>query len=163
MKLTACCVLRAQDRDLLRSSGCFDAQVCSTRSPYVSQIGVRQRFGFILEQQRQITGLGLLPEQVQSKSSPSDRIHLLPVLERVARPTPAKPPFLTITARNHDAEICWPVRTNTSSRSRGTVQTTPSGTGSDRICLITGNTVSANRAGGPCRTFARNASTPPAR
>jgi hypothetical protein len=29
--------------------------------------------------------LGLLPEQVQSKSSPSDRIHLLPVLERVAR------------------------------------------------------------------------------
>lgn len=106
MQLTACCILRSQDRDLLRLSGCFDAQVCSTRSPYVSQVRMCQRFGFILEQQRQITGLGLLPEQVQSKSSPSDRIHLLPVLERVARPTPAKPPFLTITARNHDAEIC---------------------------------------------------------
>jgi hypothetical protein len=110
---------------------------------------MRQSFRFVFKQEGDVTGGGLLFEQLQSNSRPFDRIHLLPRLERVPRPTPPKPPFLTITTRSDDSEITWPVLASTSSRIRGTVQTTPGGAGRAKISSTTASTVAANRAGGP--------------
>jgi hypothetical protein len=105
---------------------------------------MRERLGLILEQQRRdIAARCLLLEQLQPQPAAGDGSHILPARERVPRPTPAQPPFSTITTRNHDADIFGPARCATSSLNRGTVHTTPVGGGSDKIASTTGSAAAA--------------------
>ena len=60
VKFAASCVLGAKNGDFFRLARRFDAKIASTWSPHVSEVWVRQSLRFILEQQCNVAGLGLL-------------------------------------------------------------------------------------------------------
>ena len=81
-----------------------------------------QSLGFVLEQQDDVPGCGLLLQQAKAKPGPVNRVGVLPPLQRVARPAPAEAPFLRSTTLSRDFEMRCPVRFSISSAKRGNVQ-----------------------------------------
>ena len=74
----------ADHRPLARLPRRLDAQIAAAFGPGAGEIGMGEGFRFVAEQQGDIAGLGLLPQQAQAGAV--DRIGVLPALQRVPRP-----------------------------------------------------------------------------
>ena len=77
---------RADHRPLLGLPRRLDAQIAAAFGPGAGKIGMGEGFRFVAEQQGDIAGLGLLPQQAQAQAGAVDRIGVLPALQRVPRP-----------------------------------------------------------------------------
>ena len=84
---------RADHRPLLGLPWRLDAQIAAASGPGVGKIGMGERFRLIAEQQGDIAGFGLLPQQAQAQTGAVDRIGILPTLQRVPRPAPGEAPL----------------------------------------------------------------------
>jgi hypothetical protein len=52
-----------------------------------------ERFRLVAEQQDDVAGFGLLPQEAQAQTGAIDRVGVLPALQRVPRPTPGEAPL----------------------------------------------------------------------
>jgi hypothetical protein len=118
-----------------------------------------ERFRLVAEQQGDIAGFGLLPQQAQAQAGAVDRIGVLPALQRVPRPAPGKAPFFSTTL-SRDVEMRFPVRFSISSARRGSVQFGRSETPGANTSSITDNAARAFTGSGPGAVRARSPATP---
>jgi hypothetical protein len=138
----------------------FDAQLDAAPGPGVGEIGMRQRFRLVGEQQNDIAGVRLLLQQTQPQAGAIDGIGVLAPFQRVPRSPPAKAPFLRITTLSRDFEIRSPVRVSISSCSRGSVQLGRSAIGADSTAETTESAARAFTGSGPGALRARRPETP---
>ena len=99
----------AEHRPLFRLAGGLDAQLGAAPGPAAGQIGMRERLGFVEEDQinRPCCRLGLQIGEVLTAGR--DRGRVLAPLEGVARPPPGKPPWRS-WCESQRGEIAGPPR-----------------------------------------------------
>jgi hypothetical protein len=129
--------------------------------PGVGEIGMRERFGLIAEQQHDVASFGLRFQQLATQAATVHGVGILATLQRVAGAAPAEPPFLRSTTESREREIRTPERFSISSARRGSVQFGRSATGADKTSSATSSARKALTGTGPGGTRALNASTPP--
>lgn len=108
-EFTARRVEHADDRDLTRLTWCGDAKIGASFGPGMGEIRMGQRFGFIAEQQNDVTSLGLLAAQLKTQPDTLDLTGVLTPLQRVPRPAPAEPPFCLSRTLRREREMRVPV------------------------------------------------------
>jgi hypothetical protein len=113
---------RTHHRDLARLARSGDPQIGATRSPGVCQIRMRQSFRFIGVEQHDVARSRLGLAQLQAQPNSVDRLSILLTVQRVPRPTPAKPPFSLSKMLKCDFEMRAPVWRSTCAHNRGSVQ-----------------------------------------
>ncbi len=69
-----------------------------------------EALGLVREQQDDVAGRGLLPEQPQAQAGALDRLPLLAVLQTVPRPPADKAPLWRMTTLSCEVEMLMPVR-----------------------------------------------------
>jgi hypothetical protein len=107
-----------------------------------------ERFRLVAEQQDDVAGFGLLPQQAQAQAGAVDRVGVLPTLQRVPRPAPSEAPFFSTTL-GRDAEMRLPVRFLISSTRRGNVQFGRADTPGANTASITDKAARAFTGSGP--------------
>jgi hypothetical protein len=86
------------------------AQVGPLFGPDMGEIGMRERFRLVPEQQHDVAGFGLRFQQLTAQAGAIDGIGVLTPLQRVPRAAPAKAPFFRSTTDNREGEIRTPER-----------------------------------------------------
>jgi hypothetical protein len=86
-------VERTDDRPLLGLPRRLDPQIATAFGPDAGEIGMGERLRLVAEQQGDIAGSGLLPQQAQAQAAAVDRIGVLSALQRVPRPAPGEAPL----------------------------------------------------------------------
>src|SRR6266851_2483391 len=150
----------ADHRPLTGLPGRLHPQIRTSFGPGAGEIGMGQSLGFVLEQQDDIPGCGLLLQQAKAKSAPVNRVGVLPPLQRVARPAPAEAPFLRSTTLSRDFEMRSPVRFSIASAKRGKVPFGRSETPGANTSSTTVNAARALTGSGPGALRARSPATP---
>jgi hypothetical protein len=137
----------------------LNSKVGSTLCPHMSEVRMRERFGFILEEQSNIARLRLLTQQIQPHARALDRLLVLTAVQSMPWPTPGKAPFLRSMILSRDIEMATPHRRSISAVRRGKVHKVCPG--SSRITLAQAKAASPLVPGRPVRGLARRAFTPP--
>ena len=86
-------VLNPEHRHLPGLASGFDPQIRALFGPGVSKIGMGQGFGFILEQQDDISRSRLLLQELEPQPGPLDRVGVLAAFEAVSGASPPEAPF----------------------------------------------------------------------
>jgi hypothetical protein len=149
----------ADHRTLLGLSWGFDADIGAASCPDMREVGVRQRLGFVLEEEPDVARLGLLAQQFEPDARALDGLRILASLERVPRPAPGEAPFLRNMMLSRETEMTIPHRRSISAFSRGRVHSVSPG--SDKIAVAQTSAAAPFAPGRPGRGRARSASTPP--
>ena len=139
---------KADHRPLARLAGRLYPQIRSPLGPGASEIGVGESLRLVAEQQDDIAGFGLLPQQAKAQSGALDRVGILPPLQRVAGPAPSEAPFFSTTL-SRDFEMRCPVRFSISPCRRGKVQFGRSDTSGANTASITDKAACPLTGSGP--------------
>ena len=158
-ELTGLVVEGAEHRDFLGLPRRGNAQIGARLRPGAGQIRMRQRLAFIAEQQDDVVGLGLLFEQLQTKTDPFDLLRDLASFQRVPGTPPAEL-FFRSALDNCERLMLTPSRASISARNRGIVQLGRSATGSMSKGVATRSAAALFTGAGPEATVAFSASTP---
>ena len=70
-----------------------DAEVGATLGPGMGEVGVGQGLELVAEQNPDVAGPRLLPQQPEPQAGPLDRLRVLAAFQAVARPAPGEAPF----------------------------------------------------------------------
>jgi hypothetical protein len=138
-----------------------NAQISALLRPSMRQIGMRERLGFVLEQQHDIARLGLGFEKLSAQTAAVDGVSVLTAVQRVPGAAPTKAPFLRSTTDSREGEMRTPERFSISSTKRGKVQFRRSATGADRTSCATARAQVALTGAGPGAVRVLSVSTPP--
>lgn len=120
-----------------------------------------QGLGFVGEQQPDVAGPGLLPQQVATQTGARDRLGVLAAGQGMTWPAPGEAPFWRSRMLSREGEMATSDRRRISALSRGKVQTVRPA--SARIALAQAKAASPRPPGRPVWGRDRSASTPPAR
>ena len=71
----------------------LDPEVGAPLGPEMGKIGVGQGFRFVGEQEPDVAGPGLLPQQLEPQAGTLDRLGVLAASQAVPRPAPREAPF----------------------------------------------------------------------
>ena len=93
----------AQDGTLARLPRRLEPQVGTPLGPGMGEVGVGQGFGLVSEQEPDVAGLGLLPQQVETETGARDRLGILAAYQGVAWPAPGEAPFCRIRMLSRDS------------------------------------------------------------
>jgi len=122
---------------------------------------MRQRPGFVAEQQHDVPSGGLLAQHTQPQPRPIDRLRALPPVQVVTRPSPSEPPsFSALLSCAREIESL--LRAASSACNRGRVQFGRSATGTDRTSRASVKAASLLIGAAPACGCAYNPSTPAA-
>ena len=89
----------------------------------MGEVGVGQGFGLVSEQEPDVAGLGLLPQQVETETGARDRLGILAADQGVTWPAPGEAPFCRSRMLSREGEMATSDRRRISALSRGRVQT----------------------------------------
>ena len=151
-------VKHAQHGALLGLAGRLDADIGAALGPDMGEVGMRERLGFILEEQTDVARLGLLPQQLQPDARTRDGLLVLAPLERMPWPAPGEAPFLRNRMLSLETEMTIAHRRSMAAFRRGKVQAVSPG--SDRMAVAHLRAAAPFSPGRPVRGRARSASTP---
>lgn len=150
---------RADERQLASLARCRHAQISTSLGPGVRQIRMRQRLGFVLEQQDDVARFGLTFQELEPKPGAIYGAAILSASKAVAGPSPSVAVFFSALL-SCDFEMETSARRVISACRRGNVQFARSATGAVNTDAATPAAASLLTLSRPGRALARRPSTP---